>query len=125
MLSFAASEWWPSGRKDMTGRVVRVSSMKLRDAQKRPDKALTRFFHLCEALNDKLALATVHSGSEILRKYALIVCISIKPRPQLNPSASLSRAVPRPRTPTLGVPSPEPKPQMELLCIRVLQDLAE
>lgn len=46
----AASEWSPSGWKDMTGRVVRVSSMKLREAQNRPERAFVKVNHLRSAL---------------------------------------------------------------------------
>ena len=43
-------EWSPSGWKDMTGRVVRVPSIKLREAQNKPDRALVRVSHLPSAL---------------------------------------------------------------------------
>lgn len=45
-----ASAWSPSGWKDMTGRIVRVPSMKLREAQNRPDSAFVRVSHLWSAL---------------------------------------------------------------------------
>jgi hypothetical protein len=44
-------EWSPSGWKDMTGRVVRVPSMKLSEAQKRPERALVSVSHLWSALH--------------------------------------------------------------------------
>lgn len=47
---FVVVEWSPSGWKDMTGRVVRVPSMKLSEAQKRPERALVRVSHLWSAL---------------------------------------------------------------------------
>jgi len=37
-----ALEWWPSGSNVNTGRMVRVESMKFKEAQKRPDKALVK-----------------------------------------------------------------------------------
>jgi len=40
----------PSGSKDMTGRVVRVLSIKLRDAQKRPESAFVKTSHFSFAL---------------------------------------------------------------------------
>lgn len=49
-LDAVASAWSPSGWKDMTGRIVRVPSMKLREAQNRPDKAFVRVSHLWSAL---------------------------------------------------------------------------
>lgn len=45
--------WLPSGWKDMTGRVVRVPSMKLREAQKRPDKAFVSVSHFWSALRPR------------------------------------------------------------------------
>lgn len=43
--------WSPSGWKDMTGRVVRVPSIKLSDAQKRPERAFVNVSHLWSALS--------------------------------------------------------------------------
>ncbi len=40
----------PVGSKDMTGRMVRVESMKLRDAQKRPESAFVRVVQRALAL---------------------------------------------------------------------------
>ena len=37
--------WSPSGLKDITGLVVRVSSMKFSEAQKRPERAFVRVSH--------------------------------------------------------------------------------
>jgi hypothetical protein len=47
---FVAVEWSPSGWKDITGRVVRVLSMKFSEAQNKPDRALVRVSHLWSAL---------------------------------------------------------------------------
>lgn len=49
-LDVVASEWSPSSWNDMTGRVVRVASMKFREAQKKPDNALVSVSHLRSAL---------------------------------------------------------------------------
>lgn len=38
-------EWSPVGWKDMTGRVVRVESMKFKEAQKRPERAFVNVNH--------------------------------------------------------------------------------
>ena len=43
-------EWSPAGRKDITGLVVLVESMKLSEAQKRPDSAFVRVNHRPSAL---------------------------------------------------------------------------
>ena len=45
MFGVLSSGWSPSGWKDMTGRMVRVESMKFREAQKRPDSAFVRTNH--------------------------------------------------------------------------------
>lgn len=45
--------WLPSGRNDMTGLVVLVPSMKLSEAQKRPDRAFVRVNHLWSALEKR------------------------------------------------------------------------
>jgi hypothetical protein len=50
LLDGVVFEWSPSGWKDMTGRVVRVESMKLSEAQKRPDRALVSVSHFWSAL---------------------------------------------------------------------------
>ncbi len=52
-------EWSPAGLKDMTGRVVRVESMKFREAQKRPDNAFVKVSHRSSAL---LILANFESN---------------------------------------------------------------
>src|SRR5271169_2095808 len=44
------SECAPAGANDITGRIVRVESIKLRDAQKRPDNALVKISHRLSAL---------------------------------------------------------------------------
>jgi hypothetical protein len=46
VLARVAFGWSPSGRKDMRGRVVLVESMKLREAQNRPESALVNVNHL-------------------------------------------------------------------------------
>lgn len=47
-----ASEWSPSSWNDIVGRIVRVASMKLSEAQNKPDKAFVRVSHLLSALWD-------------------------------------------------------------------------
>lgn len=49
-FDMVALEWSPSGWKDMTGRVVRVPSMKFREAQNSPERAFVRVNHLRSAL---------------------------------------------------------------------------
>lgn len=51
IFASVAFGWSPSGRKDMTGRIVLVESIKLSEAQKRPDNALVRVSHLWSALD--------------------------------------------------------------------------
>jgi len=51
MLEMVALGKVPSGWNDMTGRVVRVLSIKLSDAQKRPDSALVKTSHFSSALH--------------------------------------------------------------------------
>lgn len=45
-----AFEWSPTGSNVVRGRVDRVESMKLSEAQKRPDNALFRVIHRANAL---------------------------------------------------------------------------
>lgn len=45
-----AFEWSPVSSKDAAGRVVRVKSMKLSEAQNRPDRALFKVIHRSNAL---------------------------------------------------------------------------
>lgn len=50
-LDKEAFEWSPAGSKVITGLVVRVESIKLSDAQNRPDNALFRVIHRANALD--------------------------------------------------------------------------
>jgi hypothetical protein len=47
-------EWSPLGINDMTGRMVRVESIKFKEAQKRPDNALVRINHRPSALEESV-----------------------------------------------------------------------
>lgn len=58
-LDFSRS---PSGWNDMTGRVVRVLSMKLSEAQKRPDSALVSVSHFLSALLPSSQLYVMKAG---------------------------------------------------------------
>lgn len=73
-----ADPWSPSGRKDMTGRVVRVSSMKLREAQNKPDRAFVSVSHLWSALDPVSAggPAGASAGSQgwISRRRTVLPC---------------------------------------------------
>lgn len=50
--SWLEEAWSPAGSNDTTGLVVRVESMKLRDAQNKPDKDCVNVIHLEKALHD-------------------------------------------------------------------------
>lgn len=106
----------------MTGRVVRVLSMKLSEAQKRPERALVRISHLRLALRKS---AGESHDSEDDSPNLLFIRIRLQPSPQLNASAALTGAVPGPRTPCFSVPTARAEPQMQLSRASMLQDLAQ
>ena len=108
---FVAAElrWLPSGWKDMTGRVVRVPSIKLREAQKRPDSAFVSVSHLWSALYAPVsAVICIYKT----RLFVLLVGFGLKPCPQLDAGSAFARAIPRPGAPALSIPAAQVKPQM-------------
>ena len=96
---------WPSGSNDMTGRIVLVASIKLIEAQKRPDRALVSFNHRANALGQSVWVLCPFDAIHIL-----FFSVSLYPRPQLNTSASFSCAVPWPLSPILGIPTSNTEP---------------
>lgn len=103
--------WSPTGSKDMTGRIVRVESMKFKEAQKRPDSAFVNVNHRPSALI-RLAKCAPTCRLEAPFNYTLFIRLGFHPRPQFHTRAPLSRPSPRPRAPALGIPSPQTEPQM-------------
>ena len=84
--------WSPDGVNDMTGRIVRVESTKLSDAQKRPDSAFVR---------------------EDQRSSALKIVCQIKPFvSRCCPSVHL-RHYPKGKVHTLHRRLPQPKPTVQ------------
>jgi hypothetical protein len=112
--------WTPSGSKVLTGLIVRVESMKFRDAQKSPESAFVRANHLVLAL---LKVSTV--SLDICARRSLLVRVSLYPSPQLDAGSALACAVPRPRAPIVHVPPADAEAQMQLLGMGMFQDLAE
>lgn len=102
------SLWSPAGSKDITGLVVRVESMKFRDAQKRPDNAFVKVNHSLSALNILEIILSVNLSTNIL----LLIGLSIHPSPKLHSSTTFSRTSPRPSSPTLRIPSSQTESQM-------------
>jgi hypothetical protein len=104
----------PAGWKDITGRVVRVESMKFSEAQNRPDSAFVKVNHRPSALS---------SFSLIFQNRAdivLFISLRFHPCPELHTSSSFPRTTPRSSTPAFGIPSSQAKPQMQLPSIRML-----
>lgn len=109
-------EWSPVGLKAITGLVVLVESMKLREAQNKPDRALLRVIHRANALDYPSTWPSPTQNLSLL----LFARVGFHPSPKLNSSAAFFETTPWPCAPRLGVPSASAKSQMKLSCIRVL-----
>lgn len=101
-----ASLWLPRGSNDITGRVVRVESMKLREAQKRPESAFVRVSQRPSALSSALVSPvpfkpipaikklTLHRYQPPPKPIALHPCLPLAPLPTAWPPNSRHPTVP-------------------------------
>lgn len=116
-----ASEWWPVGWKLKTGLIVRVASMKLSEAQNKPERAFVSVVHRANALPapppppPKVSIILPIA----LRKKphnSLLFIPCLYPRPNLHPRS--------PRSPSrvwldsvlLCIPPPKSELHMQLPC---------
>ena len=109
--------WSPSGSKVMTGRLVRVESMKFIEAQNRPARALLSVIHRAKALKNRFhehvcTLSYLKCTCACFNAHSLVLRVRLNPCPCLNAGAALFYSVPGPCAPALGVPSPGAKAQM-------------
>lgn len=113
-LSDEASVTLLAGSNVMRGLVVRVESMKLSEAQNRPERALLRVTHLA---NELPLSQSIFIYLNLFSVPSIRVCFY--PSPELYPCPSLFRSSPWPCAPTLIVPSPSGESQMKLsrLCM--------
>lgn len=63
--SWSEGEWSPAGSKDTIGCVVRVESIKFKDAQKRPDNDWVKVIHFANALSGRQSAHQLAFGKHI------------------------------------------------------------